>query len=63
MLKRMTTEIALNYPILKIVYIIILIKFMVSWWVIDSYFNIELIQIRDIENMISAYGWSGSFDQ
>ena len=29
---------------------------MVSWWVIDSYFNIELIQISDIEIMISAYG-------
>ena len=34
---------------------------MVSWWVIDSYFNIEQIQIRDIEIMISAYGLSGSF--
>ena len=34
---------------------------MFSWWVIDSYFSIELIQIRDIEIMISAYGLSGSF--
>ena len=34
---------------------------MVSWWVIDSYFNIELIQIGDIEIMISSYGLSGSF--
>ena len=34
---------------------------MISWWVIDSYFNIEQIQIRDIEIMISAYGSSGSF--
>ena len=31
---------------------------MVSWWGIDSYFNIELIQIRDIDHMISAYGSS-----
>ena len=30
-------------------------KFMVSWWLIDSYFNIEKIQISDIEIMISAY--------
>ena len=34
---------------------------MVFWWGIDSYFNIEQIQIRDIENKISAYGSSGSF--
>ena len=34
---------------------------MVSWWGIDSYFNIEQIQIRDVENMISAYGLSGLF--
>ena len=34
---------------------------MLSWWVIDSYFNIELIQIRDIEILISACGSSGSF--
>ena len=36
-------------------------KFMVSWWVIYSYFNIEQIQIGDIEIMISAYGSPGSF--
>ena len=35
---------------------------MVSWWGIDSYFNIEQIQIRDIVTMISAYGSSGSFE-
>ena len=34
---------------------------MVYWWVIDSYFNIELIEIRDIDNMISTYGSSGLF--
>ena len=34
---------------------------MVSWWGIDSYFNIEQIQIRDIEIIISAYGVSGPF--
>ena len=34
---------------------------MVSWWGIDSYFNIEQIQICDIEILISAYGSSGSF--
>ena len=34
---------------------------MVSWWGIDSYFNIEQIQNRDIEITISAYGSSGSF--
>ena len=34
---------------------------MVSGWGIDSYFNIERIQIRDIEIMISAYGSSGLF--
>ena len=34
---------------------------MVSWWGIDSYFNIEQIQVHDIENMISEYGSSGSF--
>ena len=55
----MTTEIALNNPIMKIVYIMTL-KIMISWWGIDSYFNIELIQIGDIENMISSYGSSGS---
>ena len=36
-------------------------KFMVSWWGIYSYFNIEQIQICDIEIMISAYGSSGLF--
>ena len=36
-------------------------KFMVSWWGADSYFNIEIIQNRDIENIISAYSSSGSF--
>ena len=35
---------------------------MVSWWGIDSYFNIETIQICDIEILISAYGSSGSFE-
>ena len=34
---------------------------MVSWCRNNSYFNIELIQIRDIEIMISAYGLSGLF--
>ena len=34
---------------------------MVSLWGIDSYFNLEQIQIRDIEIMIYAYGLSGSF--
>ena len=34
---------------------------MVSWWGIDSYLNIEQIQMIDIEIMISAYGLSGSF--
>ena len=34
---------------------------MVSWWGIDSYFNIELIQIRVIDNMILANGFSGPF--
>ena len=34
---------------------------MVSWWVIDSYFNTEQIQNGDIEIMISEYGSSGSF--
>ena len=34
---------------------------MVSGWGIDSYFNIERIQVRDIEIMISAYGLSGLF--
>ena len=34
---------------------------MVSWWGIDSYLNIELIQIRDIGIMISAYGSLGLF--
>ena len=34
---------------------------MVSWWVIDSYFSIQQIQILDIEIMISAYGLLGSF--
>ena len=28
---------------------------MVSWWVIYSYFNIEQVQIRDIEIIIYAY--------
>ena len=36
-------------------------KFMASWWGIDSYFNIEQIQIGDIEIMISTYGSSGLF--
>ena len=35
--------------------------FMVSWWVIDSYFNNEQIQIGDTKIMTSAYGSSGSF--
>ena len=34
---------------------------MVSWWVIDSYFNIEQIQISDIKIMITAYGFSIPF--
>ena len=34
---------------------------MISWWVTDSYLNIEQIQIRDIEIMIFAYGSAGSF--
>ena len=34
---------------------------MVSWWGIDPYFNIEQIQICDIEIIISAYGSSGLF--
>ena len=34
---------------------------MVSWLGIDSYFNIEQIQISDIEIMISSYRLSGSF--
>ena len=34
---------------------------MVSWWLNDSYFNIEQIQISDIEIMISAYFQSVSF--
>ena len=34
---------------------------MVSWWGIDSYFNIEQIQIRVIDILISAYGSSGLF--
>ena len=34
---------------------------MVSCRVIDSYFNIEQIQIRDIEMMIYVYGLSGMF--
>ena len=34
---------------------------MVSWWGVDSYLNIEQIQISDIESMISANGLSGSF--
>ena len=36
-------------------------EFMVSWWVIDSYFNIEKNQIGDIEIMIYAYGLSVPF--
>ena len=34
---------------------------MVSWWGMDSYFNIEQIQIGEIEMMISVYGLSGFF--
>ena len=34
---------------------------MIYWWGIDSYLNIEQIQIRNIKNMISAYGLSVSF--
>ena len=34
---------------------------MVSLWVIDSYFNIEQIQIRVIDILISAYGSSDFF--
>ena len=34
---------------------------MVSWWRIDSYFNIEKNKIVDIGIMISAYGLPGSF--
>ena len=34
---------------------------MVSWWVIYSYFNIEPIQIGDIDIIVSAYCLSGSF--
>ena len=34
---------------------------MVSWWGIDSCFNIELIQIRGVDNMIFAYSSSGLF--
>ena len=34
---------------------------MVYWWEIDSYLNIEQIQIRDIEILMSAYGSSGLF--
>ena len=36
-------------------------RFMVSWWVTDSYFNIEQIQMADIEIMTAAYGSSGPF--
>ena len=36
-------------------------KFVVSCWEIDSYFNLEQIQMGDIEIMISACGLSGSF--
>ena len=34
---------------------------MVSWWVIDLYFNNEQIQTRDVVIMNSEYGSSGSF--
>ena len=34
---------------------------MVYWWGIDSYLNIEQIQIREIEILISEYGYSGLF--
>ena len=34
---------------------------MVSWWVTDTYFNDELIQIGDIEIITAAYGSAGSF--
>ena len=34
---------------------------MVSWWVLDSYWNTKKIQIGDIVMIISAYGLSGSF--
>ena len=34
---------------------------MVSWWITDSYFNNETIQIGDIEIMTAAYVSSGSF--
>ena len=34
---------------------------MVYWWGIYSYLNIEQIQIRDIEILISAYDSSGLF--
>ena len=34
---------------------------MVYLWGIDSYFNIESIQICDTENMISTFGLSGFF--
>ena len=34
---------------------------MVSWWVTNSYFNNELIQMSDLELMNAAYFLSGSF--
>ena len=34
---------------------------MVAWWLTNTYFNNELIQIGDIEIMTSAYGSSVSF--
>ena len=49
MLQRMKTELALNSTILKNSIYNDSNKSMVLWCVIDSYFNIEQIQIGDIE--------------
>ena len=51
----MAMETDLNNPINKNIYNYQNI-FMVYWWVIDSYFNNELIQIGDIELMTYVYG-------
>ena len=49
-------ETDLNFPILKISIYNDSNRFMVSWWVTDSYLNNEQIKIGDIKIVNSAYG-------
>ena len=60
MLQRMTIKMLLIFCFRKSIYNDST-RFMVSWWVTDSYFNNELIQIDDIKIMTSVYVSSVSF--